>query len=386
MISMVTYVPLYVQGVLGGSPTEAGSAITPMVIGWPIASAISGRALPRIGFRPLVRWGLVISAVAAGGLALFLRPGVSPPLPHAVSALFGVGLRPGNTAPDLDARPRRHRRDAGDAHAAARSLRSATGSLADPVAAAVEFALGGRSAPPGRSRPSGVLRSPLQEAAMRAGLAGFARSGKTTLFNALTGLKRGPESKLHLGAIKVPDPRLDKLSAMFNPRKTTPAEVLLADLPGPRSKGMTLEPDALQALREVDALCLVLGAFSGETDPAQDLRDFDAELILSDLQVAEKRLHRLRQERNAGGETLELQRVARHLESGAALRTLAMSDAEEHALVHFGFLSRKPMLVVVNVAEAEAANAGPSAIHHAAAPLGADPIPLSARVKAEIAE
>ena len=66
-------------------------------------------------------------------------------------------------------------------------------------------------------------------------------------------------------------------------------------------------------------------------------------------------LHRLRQERNAGGETLELQRVARHLESGAALRTLAMSDAEEHALVHFGFLSRKPMLVVVNVAEAEAA-------------------------------
>ena len=221
---------------------------------------------------------------------------------------------------------------------------------------------------------------------MRAGLAGFARSGKTTLFNALTGLKRGPESKLHLGAIKVPDPRLDKLSAMFNPRKTTPAEVLLADLPGPRSKGMTLEPDALQALREVDALCLVLGTFSGETDPAQDLRDFDAELILSDLQVAEKRLHRLRQERNAGGETLELQRVARHLESGAALRTLAMSDAEEHALVHFGFLSRKPMLVVVNVAEAEAANAVPSAIQHAAAALGADAIALSAEVEAEIAE
>jgi GTP-binding protein YchF len=221
---------------------------------------------------------------------------------------------------------------------------------------------------------------------MRAGLAGFARSGKTTLFNALTGLKRGPEAKLHLGAIKVPDPRLDKLSALFKPRKTTPAEVLLADLPGPRSKGMTLEPDALQALREVDALCLVLGAFSSEMDPAQELRDFDAELILSDLQVTEKRLHRLHQERNLGGETLELQRVAKHLESGAPLRTLTMSDAEENALAHFGFLSRKPMLVVVNVAEAEAANPLPSAIQGVAAALGGEAIALSAEVEAEIAE
>jgi len=76
---------------------------------------------------------------------------------------------------------------------------------------------------------------------MRAGLAGFAGSGKTSLFNALTGLKRGPEAKVHLGAIKVPDARLERLSAIFKPRKTTPAEVLLADLPGPRSKGVSLE-------------------------------------------------------------------------------------------------------------------------------------------------
>src|SRR4051812_19620051 len=96
---------------------------------------------------------------------------------------------------------------------------------------------------------------------MRAGLAGYARSGKTTLFNALTGLHRAHEAKLHLGSIKVPDPRLDKLSAMFKPKKTTPAEVLLADLPGPRQKGASLDPEALQALREVDALCLVLRGF-----------------------------------------------------------------------------------------------------------------------------
>ena len=95
---MVTYVPLYVQGVLGGSPTEAGSAITPMVIGWPIASAISGRVLPRVGFRILVRSGLLISAIAAATLALLLRPTASLHVPQALSALFGVGLGLANTA------------------------------------------------------------------------------------------------------------------------------------------------------------------------------------------------------------------------------------------------------------------------------------------------
>src|SRR5262249_51875299 len=76
----------------------AGSAITPMVIGWPIASAISGRVLPRVGFRPLVRWGLTISAVAAVAMALLLRPGVSLHVPQAISALFGIGLGLANTA------------------------------------------------------------------------------------------------------------------------------------------------------------------------------------------------------------------------------------------------------------------------------------------------
>ncbi|TMA26953.1 MAG: MFS transporter [Deltaproteobacteria bacterium] len=98
MIAMVTYVPLYVQGVLGGTPTEAGSAITPMVIGWPISSAIAGRILPRVGFRPLVRGGLAFSALSAAALALFLKPGASVHVPQVASALFGVGLGFANTA------------------------------------------------------------------------------------------------------------------------------------------------------------------------------------------------------------------------------------------------------------------------------------------------
>jgi EmrB/QacA subfamily drug resistance transporter len=97
MIAMVTYVPLYVQGVLGGTPTEAGSAITPMVIGWPIASTIAGRVLSRVGFRPLVRGGLFVSAVGATALALFLQPGSSVHVAQAATALFGVGLGFANT-------------------------------------------------------------------------------------------------------------------------------------------------------------------------------------------------------------------------------------------------------------------------------------------------
>jgi MFS family permease len=98
MIATVTFVPLYVQAVLGGSATDAGSAITPMVIGWPIFSAISGRILPRVGFRPLVWTGLALSSLGALGLALFLSPSMSLAVPRLTTALFGAGLGCANTA------------------------------------------------------------------------------------------------------------------------------------------------------------------------------------------------------------------------------------------------------------------------------------------------
>src|SRR5207247_34261 len=96
---------------------------------------------------------------------------------------------------------------------------------------------------------------------------------------------------------------------------------------------------------------LVLRAYLPGPDAARELRDYEAELIVADLAVAEKRLHRLRQERDSGGEFQELGRLAKHLESGTPLRLLAMSEAEEQVLAHFGFLSRKPLLVALNVAE-----------------------------------
>ncbi|HEX4802656.1 MAG TPA: MDR family MFS transporter [Myxococcaceae bacterium] len=98
MLSTVAFVPLFVQGVLGKTPVEAGSAITPMVVGWPIASAISGRLIPRIGFRIPIRVGLAISAMSALALAIFLRPGCSLLVPAWGTACFGLGLGLANTA------------------------------------------------------------------------------------------------------------------------------------------------------------------------------------------------------------------------------------------------------------------------------------------------
>jgi EmrB/QacA subfamily drug resistance transporter len=97
MIAMVTFIPLYAQAVLGATPTGAGSAIAPMVVGWPIASALGGRLLPRTGFRAPIRGGLLLTALAAAAIAFCLRPGVSLAVPRALTAAFGVGLGFANT-------------------------------------------------------------------------------------------------------------------------------------------------------------------------------------------------------------------------------------------------------------------------------------------------
>src|SRR3990172_11715203 len=95
---------------------------------------------------------------------------------------------------------------------------------------------------------------------MKAGLVGYAQSGKTTLFNGVRGLgKGGPVARgqVNLGAIKVPDKRVEALAAIFKPKKTTLAEMRFVDVPGPAGKGSGLDAEALRALAEVDAFCLV---------------------------------------------------------------------------------------------------------------------------------
>ncbi len=98
MIGIVTFLPLYAQGVLGSTATEAGATIAPMAVGWPLASAISGRLIPRFGFRPLVRTGAVIVAIATAALALLVTQGATSAPLRIAAAAFGVGMGVANTA------------------------------------------------------------------------------------------------------------------------------------------------------------------------------------------------------------------------------------------------------------------------------------------------
>jgi EmrB/QacA subfamily drug resistance transporter len=97
MISVVTFVPLYVQSVLGGTPTDAGTAIAPIAVGWPVSSYLSGRMLPRTGYRMLIRGGLSLTFCAAAGLSLLLRPGADLWWVRLAMASYGLGLGFANT-------------------------------------------------------------------------------------------------------------------------------------------------------------------------------------------------------------------------------------------------------------------------------------------------
>jgi len=92
MFGATTYVPLYVQGVLGGSPTLAGGMITPMIVGWPVASLVAGRLLLKMGYRPLIVGGLGLTVIGTTLMALLLRPGSSIVVPELAMGLFGIGL------------------------------------------------------------------------------------------------------------------------------------------------------------------------------------------------------------------------------------------------------------------------------------------------------
>jgi EmrB/QacA subfamily drug resistance transporter len=98
MFGATTYVPLFVQGVLGGTPTQAGGILTPMLVGWPVCSIIAGRLLMKVGFRPLIVGGLGAAGVATVAMALLLRPGVPLLLPGLAMAVFGMGLGFASTA------------------------------------------------------------------------------------------------------------------------------------------------------------------------------------------------------------------------------------------------------------------------------------------------
>jgi GTP-binding protein YchF len=224
---------------------------------------------------------------------------------------------------------------------------------------------------------------------LRAALIGSPSSGKTTLFQLMTSARettRGAHGKgeASIGVSKVPDGRLDRLTAMYNPKKRVPATVEFSDLAIPGGAGGAQALVDVAAYRNADALVHVLRAFqdpavahpSGSIDPSRDARGMEDELILADLGVAERRLERLERDLKKGRspelererDVLTLGRAA--LEEGRPLRALELKGDDLKRLRGFQFLSAKPLLVVINLDEAALAAGAATDIDRAAEATG----------------
>lgn len=198
-------------------------------------------------------------------------------------------------------------------------------------------------------------------AGMKTGLVGFPGSGKTTVFNALTGqqAETGPghrAGKAQLAVVRVPDSRIDALVEIYQPRKTTRAEITFVDFaPTPGAQTRSLDTSTVTAMREVDALVQVVRGFptvdGTAPTPLQELRDFSLELALADLGPVEKRLERLKKEKPQPGEVELLSTLHTQLDTGKPLRELGLSEADQQRVAGYRFLTLKPLLVVLNVAE-----------------------------------
>ena len=224
-------------------------------------------------------------------------------------------------------------------------------------------------------------------------LAGFAGSGKTTLFNAMTGLDVpvGYGGEVRVGTVRVPDPRVDVLSRACNPKKTTHATINLKDVPGEYgATAQVLSPAALQQIRDREALCLVLRDFvnpalDAAPDPLGDLRAFHDECVLSDLGIAERRLDRARKERADVQEIGAFETAVAALEEGRALRLVPRERLYRGFLKGYGLLTDLPLLAAVNVDEDRVGGPLDPELTAGIAEMGGAGMVLSARVEAEIA-
>jgi GTP-binding protein YchF len=227
---------------------------------------------------------------------------------------------------------------------------------------------------------------------MKVGLIGRRGAGKTTIFNMLTGLQAEVGSfagneQVHLGVIKVPDPRVDRLSAIFQPKKTTHAEIRFTDFPPTQQEANRKSSDALiMQMREVDAIALVLRDFGPAADALKELDSLLIEMILADLAVVEKRRARIQKEKARPLEEAVLERCAKALENEENLRDVNFTREEENLLSGFGFLSRKPLLVVINQAEDKAGQPLDSAYAQELTRRRLTGLALSGKVEFEIAQ
>ncbi len=209
-------------------------------------------------------------------------------------------------------------------------------------------------------------------AGMNIGLIGLPKSGKTTIFNALTGQSAevaeyaSGKVEPNVAVVDVLDARVDRLSAMYNPKKTIHAVIEIIDFVGvaqAAEKGGLFSGEGMALVKNADALVVVLRNFRNETldgaygepDPLRDLEDIDTELLLSDQIVAERRLERIRADHSRGRKTPQSQaeeklmgRIAEALDAGRPVRDLEFNPDDLRLIQGYRFLTAKAVLVILN--------------------------------------
>ena len=246
---------------------------------------------------------------------------------------------------------------------------------------------------------------------MDLGIIGFQRSGKTTIFNAVTKGHAetgsyGSGVQPNIGVVKVPDDRLDRLAKLFNPKKFTLADIRYIDFPGEAfSTGQGPSQQFLTQLSRCDALIHVVRAFHDETvphpatsvDALRDAAAMDLELAFADAAFIEKRLERIEiavrsmkaGERDAAErEVTLLKRIKEGLEADVPVRRQQISEEDRKLLVNYQFMTDKPFLVVINTGESDAARSAEIEAAFAATYTaeGAAIAAISGKVEAELAQ
>jgi GTP-binding protein YchF len=241
---------------------------------------------------------------------------------------------------------------------------------------------------------------------MKTGIIGLPQVGKTSLFRILTGARvegRSAPNQAHIGIAKVPDPRVLKLAEIFKPKKNTFATIEYVDVGG-LQKDREKNSASLVPLREADALAQVVRLFEnpavphegGSLDALRDIESVEIDLMLYDLEQASKRMERLEKDLKKKKETILetelalLTRCRAALESEKPLRELEFKPEELKMLSSFEFLTRKPMLYVLNLGDDEAADIDRVIEKHHLEKLGAKAqtavVPFCGKIEAELAE
>ena len=247
---------------------------------------------------------------------------------------------------------------------------------------------------------------------MKLGIVGLPNVGKSTLFNAIT--NAGAQSanyafctiEPNVGVVAVPDYRIDKLAEMYNPANITPATIEFVDIAGlvkGASKGEGLGNKFLSHIREVDAIIHVVRCFDnddiihveGSIDPQRDIETINLELILSDVEILDRRISKVEKDLK-GDKSLQkeldfLKRLRGELENGVNARAVEADDEEKEFLSDVALLSSKPVIYACNMSEEDFANnirenARYNAVCKLAEAEGAETLPICAELEAQIAE